>query len=343
MKATVVKLLTLVPLVLGICIVTTTYGDHDNETKFTGTVESLPNTAGFIGDWRVGGRTVHVAATTRIEQEDGRVAVGATVKVEGTRRSDNSVDAQEVEVRSGPGGGDDDGDGDDDSGAPEFKGTIQSLPGTAGFIGDWRVGGRTIHVSASTRIETEDGPVAVGAFVEIKGVVRTDGSMDATKIEVKSKVGGDDGRDELKGAIESLPAGPGFAGDWRVSGRIVHVTAATILDQEHGAFVIGALVEVKGTMRADGSIDATRIEAQSGPGGSTGEGQSANLKGTIRSLPGGSGLIGDWSVNDSAVHVTSSTKLKTEHGAFAVGVRVKVKGLRLSDGSIVAIKIQVRE
>ena len=339
MKGSVVRLVSLVPLVLGFCIVTTTYADHENETKFTGIVESLPGTPGLIGDWRVGGHTVHVTSATRIEQEDGRVAVGATVKVEGTTRSDSSVDAKEIEVRSGAGHGDDD---DDDGEGPEFKGTIQSLPGTPGFIGDWRVGGRTIHVSASTRIETEDGPVAVGAFVEIKGVVRADGSMDAVKIEVKSNAG-DDGRDELKGAIESLPAGPGFVGDWRVSGRTVHVTATTILDQEHGAFVVGAIVEVKGTMRADGSIDATRIEVQRGSSGSPGEGQSANLKGTIRSLPGGSSLIGDWSVNDIAVHVTSSTKLKTEHGSFGVGVRVKVKGLRLSDGSIVATKIQVRD
>jgi hypothetical protein len=226
------------------------------ETKFTGVVEALPDTPGFIGDWRVAGRTVHVSNRTEIEQEDGRVRLGAKVKVEGFLRSDGSIDATEVEVKDGSGddghGGDDDGDRDD-SDLPQFKGTIQSLPGTPGQIGDWRVGGRVIHVFASTRIETEFGPVAVGAFVEIRGVLRADGSMDAVKIEVES--GDDDGRDELKGAIESLPAGPGFQGDWRVAGRIVHVTAATVLDQEHGTFVIGALVEVHGLMRADGSID----------------------------------------------------------------------------------------
>ena len=69
--------------------------------------------------------------------------------------------------------------------------------------------------------------------------------------------------------------------------------------------------------------------------------ERSNLKGTIRSLPGG--LIGEWNIDDTAVHVTSSTRLKAEHGAFAVGTRVKVTGLRLSDGSIVATKIQVRD
>src|SRR5262245_40984027 len=146
--------------------------DHDdeNEVEFRGVIESLPNTPGFIGDWRVSGRTVHVTSATRIEQEDGHVALGASVKVEGRARSDNSIDAKEIEVK---GAGDDDDDDDDNQ--VEFKGTIESLPSTPGFIGDWRVGGRTIHVSPATRIETEHGPVVVGAFVEIKGTLRADG------------------------------------------------------------------------------------------------------------------------------------------------------------------------
>lgn len=340
MKRNLLKVAALGALILGFSLGSTALASGENETRFTGIIESLPNTAGFIGDWRVEGRTVHVTSATAIEREDGQVVVGASVKVEGRTRSDNSVDATEIEVKTGSGSGD---GGGDDSGQPQFKGTIQSLPATGGFIGDWRVGGRTIHVSPATRIEAEYGPVAVGAFVEIKGAVQSDGSMDATKIEVKSNVRGDDGRDELKGAIESLPVGQGFVGNWRVSGRTVHVTLSTILNQEHGAFTIGALVEVKGTMRANGSIDAARIELQGPSSGPGGEGQGANLKGTIQSLPSGPGLIGDWIINNQAVHVTSSTKLKREHGAFAVGTRVKVKGLRLGDGSIVATKIQVRD
>src|SRR6185369_2545116 len=71
-------------------------GGHEAETKFTGVVESLTATAGFIGDWKVGGKTVHVTSATEIEQEDGKVAVGATVKVEGATRSDGSIDARQI-------------------------------------------------------------------------------------------------------------------------------------------------------------------------------------------------------------------------------------------------------
>ena len=57
--------------------------NDEDEFEFTGVISSLPNTAGFIGDWVVGRRTVHVTSSTRIEQEDGSPAVGKTVEVEG--------------------------------------------------------------------------------------------------------------------------------------------------------------------------------------------------------------------------------------------------------------------
>jgi hypothetical protein len=247
-----------------------------------------------------------------------------------------------VVTQMGNQGASGDGSGSDDNAQPTFKGTIEILSTAAGFIGDWRVGGRTIHVSAATRIETEFGPVAVGAFVEIHGTVRADGSMDATKIETKSNVAGGDGRDELKGSIEALPGTGGFIGDWRVSSRTVHVSADTIINQEHGAAAVGASVEVAGTQRADGSIDATRIEVQPSSGDSSGEGQSTNVKGAIQSLPSSS-LVGDWTVGGRLVHVVSSTKFNAEHGAFVVGARVKVKGMQMADGSVVATKVQLRD
>lgn len=75
----------------------------------------------------------------------------------------------------------------DDDGNYKFYGTIESLPNTPGWIGDWVVSGRTVHVTSATRIEQKKGPVAVGAYVEVKGTQQADGSVNATKIEVKRK------------------------------------------------------------------------------------------------------------------------------------------------------------
>jgi hypothetical protein len=87
-------------------------------------------------------------------------------------------------------GGDDfGGGGGHGGGETSFSGVIESLPG-AGFIGDWRVGGRTVHVTASTEIRQNDGAAVVGAQVEVRGTTQSDGSMNATRIEVLSSGGG---------------------------------------------------------------------------------------------------------------------------------------------------------
>jgi hypothetical protein len=87
-------------------------------------------------------------------------------------------------------GGDDfGGGGGHGGGETSFSGVIESLPG-AGFIGDWRVGGRTVHVTASTEIRQNDGAAVVGAQVEVRGATQSDGSMNATRIEVLSSGGG---------------------------------------------------------------------------------------------------------------------------------------------------------
>ena len=65
-----------------------------------------------------------------------------------------------------------DGPGDDED---ELEGVIQSLPGTADFVGNWVVSGTTVHVTSDTEIDQEHGAVAVGATVQVKGTAETDG------------------------------------------------------------------------------------------------------------------------------------------------------------------------
>jgi hypothetical protein len=289
--------------------------DDDDEFEFKGIVQSLPNTPGRIGDWTVGGRTIHVSALTRINQEERPIAVGVLVEVEGSLRPDGSVDAKKIKV-------------EDDDGEFEFKGVIQSFP--SGLIGDWLIGGRTVHVTTATRIEQEDDPVAVGAVAKVEGFLRPDGSVDAAKIEIEN----DQEEFEFKGMIQSFPSG--LIGDWVISGRTVHVTSATRIDQDKGMVAVGAMVKVEGFLRPDGSVDAKKIEVES-----TVEGARVNFTGTVTSLP--SGLIGDWHVGGRTVHVRTSTRIKQKKAPVAVGVVVKVKGIQLADGTIEAEMIQVKK
>jgi hypothetical protein len=73
--------------------------------------------------------------------------------------------------------------------AEEFHGAVESLPGTAGWVGNWTVGGRTVRVEPGTRIEQEHGQPALGVQVEVKGQQQPDGTFRATKIEVKRGAG----------------------------------------------------------------------------------------------------------------------------------------------------------
>ena len=296
------------------------------QVEFHGLIQALPGTADLTGDWTVGGKTVHVAAPTRIDQSHGTAQVGAEVEVRGTLQSDGSVDAASIEVISPPPG----------SVFVEFKGIVKTLPGTADFTGDWTVGGTTVHVTSSTKIDQTNGAPVVGAVVEVKGTARADGSVDATIIIVLFTTP-PPVRIEFRGIVATLPGTSDFTGDWMVSGRTVHVTSATMLDQHRGPIAVGAADNVAGTLESDGSIDAGRIEVIEPAGGQI----FVEFKGPITTLPATSDLTGDWVVIGVTVHVAGSTVLDPGKGTFAVGIWVRVEGLLNADGTVNALRISL--
>jgi hypothetical protein len=157
-------------------------GGESQETTFAGSIESLP-VGGLIGDWLVGGKTVHVSQATEVKQDKGPAEIGAQVEVRGTTQQDGSLAATRVEVLSSQGGG---GGGGEEA---RFTGVIEALPPT-GFIGVWRVAGHTVNVSSSSELRQDKGPAVVGAEVEVRGTNQPDGSVNATRIEVTKALGG---------------------------------------------------------------------------------------------------------------------------------------------------------
>ncbi len=234
-------------------------GNSAGYLKLFGTIKALPASTDFVGDWTVGSKTVHVTSSTRINQEKNKVAVNAFIEVEGNQRTDGSLDATSIEVKS------DASVSGDNTGFVSFYETVRALPATANFVGDWTVGSKTVHVLATTILNQERGAPAIGSLVEVKGLLKSDGSIDATKIEVKgNSIAGGVGATfiEIVGKITALPTTSNLVGDWAVDGRTVRVSSATFIKREHGAAAVGMLVEVKGQMQNDGSIDATVIEVK---------------------------------------------------------------------------------
>jgi hypothetical protein len=234
--------------------------DGPDDDGFDGVVQTLPATPGFVGDWVVSGTTVHVSADTEIDDDHGAIVVGATVEVEGTANADGTFTASEIEVTrdDDDDDGDDDDEGDDDAdfGRIEFEGFVQSLP-AAGFVGDWRVSGLLVHVTASTEVEQDDGPIVVGTAVEVKGTLAADGSVTASKIEVEDDGDADDSM-SLTGTVTTVPNNANHRGMWRVSRHDVKVGRSTAVVHE-ARLATGSKVRVIGTFRSDGSIRASRI------------------------------------------------------------------------------------
>lgn len=154
--------------------------DHKDgyRSKFYGTVEALPE--GLIGIWTVNGRTVVVTEQTRIEEEHGRVLVGAYVEVKGASDG-QTLHASKIEVKRNSSSRSDD-DSKYQRSDHEFYGVVKELP--SGDLGIWLIDGREVIVDQQTRIETKHGRPMVGARVEVKGAYQNN-SFYARKIEVK--------------------------------------------------------------------------------------------------------------------------------------------------------------
>lgn len=305
----------------------------DGDFEFRGKIQTLPGAAGFVGDWTVSGRTVRVNAATEIKQEEGQVAVGAYVKVEGALQNDGSIIAREIEVENDLGG----------DMEYSFTGVVESLPNATDRIGDWTVSGVVVHVSAMTFLKQEKRMVAVGVKVEVEGKRRQDGSVDAFKIEVKSDF--DAGQVNFQGVIESLPNTPGRIGQWAVSGRKVNVASGTKIEPDAVSVAIGNVVQVKGVLGVDGAIDAAAIEVKSDHGGG---GLFVEFYGKVEALPGTPRQIGVWTVSGRKLNVDANTRIKFKGldqaaGQVLVGSAVEVKGGLQTDGSINASRIKLKD
>lgn len=229
-------------------------------------------------------------------------------------------------------------------GVAELIGAVQAMP-ASGLVGSWTIAGRTARADSATVFKQEIGALAVGALVEAKANIQSDGALLLTVVEVKQGAGGATtpppvGLDnEIVGTVESLPLGT-LIGNWRVAGVTVAVVSTTLLDQEHGGFAVGATVEVHGARNAAGTLVASRIELTSGGAATVRPPESAlEVLGAVEVLPAG-GLVGTWRIAGRTVIVTASTLLNAEHGAFAVGAQVEVKGGNDGAGNLVATRIE---
>jgi hypothetical protein len=313
----------------------------DGVIEILGTVQAMP-ASGLVGDWTIAGRPVRTDGATVVKQELGRIGVGATVEAKGVDGGGGVVLATVIEVKQGVPGSLPPIAGGDDRG--EFTGAIEAMP-SSGLVGSWRIAGRAVVVVAATRLQQELGGFRVGAIVEVHGLADGAGVVTASAIEVKSGGAtapvfpGAGAELEIVGAIDALPA-TGLVGDWRVGGRLVRVAATTVLDAEHGAFAIGATVEVHGITDPLGALVATRIERKLGNGAPA---PALRFWGTVEAMPSAATApIGLWRVGGRLVSVSASTAIRQNDGTLGIGAIVEISGWAQGDGTVLAHEMETR-
>ena len=149
-------------------------------TQILGVIDSLPPGTDF-GQWVVGGTEVTVSAATELNDDSGGFQTGACVRVEGRQLPNGNVLAREVATRLAD-------DCGEEGNVVEFAGIVTAKPDD-GQIGDWTISTQQVAVSEDTELDTTDGPLRLGACVEVSGTAQEDGSIVATRIDVESASG----------------------------------------------------------------------------------------------------------------------------------------------------------
>ncbi len=279
---------------------------HGREVEFQGRIQAKNGSR-----WTIAGRDVMVDGNTEMDEREGRADVGAYVEVKARENNDGSLNARRIRVRSH----------EDDQPRVDWEGRIQAMNGDM-----WHVEGRMVRVDARTRLETEHGPMQVGAFVEVRARQQTDGSLWAERIKTKKQ--NDPGSSvEFSGMIETMTAN-----HWTVGGFDVVLDANTMIDQRDGVARVGAGAEVDATRQADGQLYANRVRIKD----DVPDGAKIEFRGPIEAMSANM-----WTVAGFDLVVDDGTSFEHLERA-ALGVSAEVKARRMADGSLLAIKIDVK-
>jgi hypothetical protein len=220
---------------------------------------------------------------------------------------------------------------------------------TANAAGTLTVNGIAI-VAAPDAIIRHGNRILTIADIEVGDHVQARGTMGATGLvaeEIKVQDTGHDNDDEagaaaIEGTISGLAAATACpVTSFMIGTTKVTTSAATTFDDVTCATLAnGARVKVEGTTQADGSILATKVEAQAGPDEITGT--IFEFSGAA-SCPAATFKVGSTLSLSTTVTTTAATTFAgVTCATLANGARVEVEGTRQANGSIVAASIELK-
>jgi hypothetical protein len=214
------------------------------------------------------------------------------------------------------------------------EGPIASIDAAAGILA---VLGQTVRIGPATSFDDSIEPrsidgLAVGDFVEVSGLVMTDGSIDATRIEIDA----DGGELEVHGVVAGLDTANSR---FNLNALVVDYSGAQLDDFPGGGIEDGQPVEAKGAaLDGGGALVATRIEFK-GQAIGVDEDDFGEIEGFITRFASAQ----DFDV--SGVCVTTGAATTFEGGTAAdlgLDVKVEVEGLFDDTGCLAARKVDIR-
>ena len=283
---------------------------------FSGEIKEWPGDS-LEGLWVVGDYEFLVTDRTNILPEGVRPAQGDWARVTAFRQPDDSLWAKKVTViKTGIG----------DIGVT-FTGIIQKYPEDPdhAYTGDWVISNITVTCAITTEVV---GIPEVGLLAKVKAVRQLDGTLIATKIEIKDAV---PVRIRFRAEIRKFPREP-YHGDWEIGGVKVVADGNTVIN---GTPEMGLMATVEGEPQARGTVRATVITVEEEPPGPV----EVEFDGFIERLPK-HWRHGVWIVSGRSVHVTSRTNVPRDKPE--VGANVHVVGTE-TGGIVHASEIVVNE
>jgi hypothetical protein len=340
---------------------------HQVKAEVEGVVETVATDSLVVA-----GKRIFIAPGTQVKDA---VEPGQRVEVEVVVQSDGTFLARKIEVERKRR---QDGQGREkaDTGAIEIEGVIKSIAPD-----HWIVAGHRVRVGLDTRINGQaaegafarvEGPRQADGIIVASRITVTPGhpapkTDDGKGRKEKGASQGDDApREEgtpkdqvpkkgeaseqtvvhLTGLITSLSPD-----QWIVEGQAISITHETKIE---GTPALGLRVRVEGRQGPDGRILALSIKAlgrpqeaapregrkDAPPSGGTpskekdGREGRVEIKGTLNEL-----AVNRWVVNGETIILTAKTAIS---GKPVVGAMVKVEGVRRTDGSILATKVELQ-
>jgi hypothetical protein len=271
-------------------------------------------------------------ATVQVDGVDGSendLAVGMVVKVNGSVNSDGTTgDADSIEFND------------------ETQGTVMSVNLTNG-VGTIDVMGQTINVDADTVFESHVAGITSidmlqqGNIVEVSGYTDGNGTIYATRIEVKNASHTAGEEIEVKGNISNLDT---TAMTFSLGNLTVDYSNAALENFPDGVPANDQFVEATTTADVTNNLMvATKVEMKNADNKHvTGnEGDELELEGVVTADLSGNQFM----LNDQIVLVDEATT-EVENGSLAdvvMGTKLEVEGQLDADGNLVASDIKFRQ